>query len=346
MLSLTDFLNEVKSRLENRYQKGDGYTVELMPVKKPGDVELDAVIIRENGVNIAPSISLNDYYDQYMDGMPISSLVDTISSVYERTKPEQSIDTSYFTDFENVKDKIVCRLYGKDNNTNMIKEQPYKEVEDFLITYSIDLENKDGSFPSVRVTNNLMDLWKVSLDQLHQLAVDNTRKNKPGVVENLFDMIRQMVVPSIMEDLEVSESEAEAIYKSMNMDAEPRIVCVTNAEKMFGAVSILDPNVQDQVKESIGEDFYVIPSSIHEVLCVGKSHVEDYRELQEMIQEVNSTQVKPEDVLSGKPYYVDTAHHLLLKAETAQEKLAKIVEQERIKELEKNQEIEEPVLKV
>lgn len=164
MLTLEGFLNEVKSRLEKMYQKEDGYTVELLPVKRAGDVELDAVVIRDNNVNISPTIYLNDYYEQYMEGMPISSLVDKISSLYEKTKPAASIDISNFTDFDKVKDKIVCRLYGKDNNKNMIKEQPYKEVEDLIVTYSIDLESKDGSLSSVKISNNLMQKWDVSLE--------------------------------------------------------------------------------------------------------------------------------------------------------------------------------------
>lgn len=146
MLSLEGFLNEVKSRLENKYKKEDGYKVELVPVKKAGDVELDAVVIRDNNVNISPTIYLNDYYEQYQEGMPISSLVDKISSLYEKTKLDESIDTSYFTDFDKVKDKIVCRLYGKDNNKNMIKEQPYKEVEDSLLHILLTLKAKTEAY--------------------------------------------------------------------------------------------------------------------------------------------------------------------------------------------------------
>lgn len=346
MLSLEGFLNEVKSRLENKYKKEDGYKVELVPVKKAGDVELDAVIIRDKNVNITPTIYLNDYYEQYQEGMPISSLVDKISSLYEKTKLDESIDTSYFTDFDKVKDKIVCRLYGKDNNKNMIKEQPYKEVEDLIVTYSIDLESKDGSLSSVKISNNLMQKWDVSLEDLDRIAWENTKANNPAVVEDLFEVIKDSMLPSIMSDLEVSKDEAEEIFRNMNIDAGPRMICVSNKIKMFGAVSILDHVVQDEVKEALGEDFYVIPSSVHEVLCIGKSQVDDYRTLETMIQDVNTTQVRPEEVLSGKPYYVDVARHLLLKAETAEETLAKIKEQEKIKEIEKNQKIEEPILKM
>lgn len=46
------------------------------------------------------------------------------------------------------------------------------------------------------------------------------------------------------------------------------IYVATNKKKVFGAAVMLYPNFLDHVREVIGSNFYVIPSSIHEILIV------------------------------------------------------------------------------
>jgi hypothetical protein len=57
----------------------------------------------------------------------------------------------------------------------------------------------------------------------------------------------------------------------------------------------------EQVRERLGEDFYILPSSIHELLVLPRSMM-DANELQEMVKCVNATVVNPEDVLSDGVY--------------------------------------------
>ena len=39
---------------------------------------------------------------------------------------------------------------------------------------------------------------------------------------------------------------------------------LTNSNNAFGAALITNPDVMDYVREVIGEDYYIAPSSIHE----------------------------------------------------------------------------------
>ena len=53
------------------------------------------------------------------------------------------------------------------------------------------------------------------------------------------------------------------------------------------------------------ENVYILPSSVHEVLLLADRGGERADELKNMIAEVNSTQVPPEEVLSDSLYYYD-----------------------------------------
>ena len=55
----------------------------------------------------------------------------------------------------------------------------------------------------------------------------------------------------------------------------------------------------------MGENFFVIPSSVHETIIVAESEAPGREELRSMIEEINETQVEAEEVLSDRAYYYD-----------------------------------------
>ena len=59
------------------------------------------------------------------------------------------------------------------------------------------------------------------------------------------------------------------------------------------------------------ENYYVIPSSTHEVLILRESIAKDCGSLSKMIQDVNSSAVADEDVLADHPYYYDCSAGIL-----------------------------------
>ena len=55
--------------------------------------------------------------------------------------------------------------------------------------------------------------------------------------------------------------------------------------------------------EKLGESYYVIPSSVHELLLLPLSLSTGRRDLDELIQEVNASCVSEEEYLSGHAYF-------------------------------------------
>ena len=76
-------------------------------------------------------------------------------------------------------------------------------------------------------------------------------------------------------------------------------VIVTNRSGIYGAASVLA--IAEQAEEQIGA-FYMLPSSVHEVLLLPESMGISYEEAALMVQEVNSSEVGPEDFLSDTVY--------------------------------------------
>lgn len=99
---------------------------------------------------------------------------------------------------------------------------------------------------------------------------------------------------------------------------------VATVEGAFMGASVIQyPGFMEQAAEKIGGDFFVLPSSIHEVLLIPDDGSADYHELAAMVQTINETQVAPAERLSDNVYHYDKEDKVFELAEkTAGRKLA------------------------
>ena len=82
----------------------------------------------------------------------------------------------------------------------------------------------------------------------------------------------------------------------------PSVYVMTNSARVEGAVAIACPEALEEAKKTIGEDFYILPSSRHEVLLVPQSMTDNPKDLEDMVKAVNATTVSREDFLSDHVY--------------------------------------------
>ena len=91
------------------------------------------------------------------------------------------------------------------------------------------------------------------------------------------------------------------------------IYALTNESMCFGAGMLFIDSILRKVVETIGCDFYILPSSVHELLFVPVDNFDEDESAEEienyllsMVWEVNHTQVEPSERLSNHVYFVDS----------------------------------------
>ena len=87
---------------------------------------------------------------------------------------------------------------------------------------------------------------------------------------------------------------------------DEKIFVATVPDKVHGAGVLAYQNFMDQAAERAGGDFYILPSSIHEVLIVPDNGEMGLKDLEAMVKEVNATQVAPADKLTDSVYHYDS----------------------------------------
>lgn len=116
--------------------------------------------------------------------------------------------------------------------------------------------------------------------------------------------------PSISE-VEGKEQIAK-LYKSFGMPiiknmmeaanyAETLDRAMTQAQRLHGANIMLYKEYLEIAAEKMNGDFYILPSSIHELLAVPVSTAE-IEKLRQMVKEANDNEVAPEEILGYEVY--------------------------------------------
>lgn len=309
-----EIADNIKDHLPEQYQDSN---VQLNTVQKNNEA-LDAITITSPDSNVSPTIYLNSFYEDYQNGQDMDTIMDRIADVRVEHEVSKDFDVSKITDFDQVKDHIAARVVGMEDNSDLLDQRPHVEMDDLAVTFCVMLgEDSNGSM-SVPITNQLMENWGVTVDDLQTLAKENQAELTPSTFKSMSEVMMDMMVPQFMDDMGVDRETAEQMLSDM-MPPEEKMFVLSNEQKLNGAAALLDDNMMDQIAEKVGGDFYILPSSIHEVLIVPADAGMDLKELEAMVQEVNETQVAPQDRLSDHVYQYDNDTHEVFRADRAEE---------------------------
>ena len=98
------------------------------------------------------------------------------------------------------------------------------------------------------------------------------------------------------------------IGQILQIDEEPAgLLVLTSAIGIFGAAAMFYPHVLREAAMRVGKSFFILPSSVHEVLLLPDHGEHDARELHEMVAAINRSEVAEQDVLTDSVYYYDAA---------------------------------------
>lgn len=266
---------------------GDGMSLQIHTALKNNGVERVGLTIIDGRINVSPTIYLEEYYKQFENGFEIDDIVQNLLDVYHEVKFEHTWNVHTIKDYETMRSKIVHKLIHAEKNEALLKNMPYIAYLDFAIVFYILFEVDDSGTATIPITHELLELWDIPLDDVKQSAFCNAPILLPAHFKPM-----QIVIDELMG---TNYSEQETI--------EDLMYVLTNSLRSFGAACILYDGMLEKIYEEIGENYYLLPSSIHEMIIVPESNSPSREHLNEMIVEVNQTQVDEEEFLSDCVYY-------------------------------------------
>ncbi len=290
-MEMKDFASRVCDSV--RAELGIGYRVEMKEVRKNNSVVLHGLMILAQGRNVAPTIYLEGFLEAYEAGMPYEAILRKILDAYRNNVPAEGVDMDFFRFFDKVRDRICYRLIGKRENEELLEEIPYIDFLDLAICFYYAYQDDDLGHGSILIYNSHMEMWDTCTAELFGLAKRNTPKLFPWRCYSLDEVLAGAM----------DESTGQPVEESL---PELPLKVLSNINQVHGAGCILYPGVLEELARKEGSGFYIIPSSIHEVMLLPAADTRmSADELKQMIMDVNSTQVAPEEVLSDTLYFYD-----------------------------------------
>lgn len=262
---------------------GEDYEIKVTKVTKNNDIRLTGVIMMRETDKVSPTIYLEEPYRQYCEGTDIQEIADRIMALYEAQMKDIHLDMNFFSEFEYVKDRIFHKIINYDQNKNLLVDVPHLMWRDLAVVFYYSMEDEKLGRASILVHNNHMDMWDQTADTLYQTAQHNMRQSMPELLVPMQELINEMTGVRLEEK-------------------DVRMYVLTNKEKMYGASAMLYSDEIGKLADRLDSDLLILPSSVHEVLLLPDNREQKYDFYRQMVEEVNTTQVEPEEILSYNLY--------------------------------------------
>lgn len=290
MLNYMDFKEKVSDELMKYMpEEFKNFDLKIIPKTKVNE-SLDAIVFqaRGNEDSIMPMIYVNDLFRSYQNGLAFETCLEQAAEILAgciRNRPDFP-----GLDFSKARDNIIFQLINREQNKEMLKGMPHRDVENLSVIYRWVVGRDEDGISSTMINNELSDTLGLSEEQLYSLAEKNTEKLFPSKVIPLSHLISDMIPGG-------EEIAAEA-------EADKDMWVITNDIQINGAAAILNPDNLQKVADVCGSNLYILPSSIHECLAV-PVEMADVKMLEEMVKEVNSNMVESNERLSDNVYFYD-----------------------------------------
>lgn len=167
-----------------------------------------------------------------------------------------------------------------EDNNSYLEGVPFRYFHDLAITYYVLVQRNTDGIGTIPIQNCHMELWGVEETDSWELAYKNTKELFPISIKTMEQII------------------CELTGRHYESDNPSKMYVISNNHKHFGAASIIYKEILHDFAEKKNANFFILPSSIHECILLVDDGEMSKHELDDMVQEINNTQVDAEEVLS------------------------------------------------
>ena len=296
-----EFTEDIKEKL---YEMGYGdVDIKINNIKKVNRDYEAMNVVPEGGV-MGVSFNLEEIFTKFEQSGDYESVLKNTTSFVANgidTAPKTDIDN--LLNYEEMKNKLSIEVISAEANKELLLNIPHDRIEDLAAVYRFVLKSESTGKASILVSNEMMQKMGITHEQLKNDALYNAPIIRPAVIKGMNEVIKELMGKEAYELANGTGNVEESVYVA------------TVPDKDSGAGVLSYQNFMDQAAERVGGDFFILPSSIHEILIVKDDGEMKAELLRNMVQQINRTELMPEDKLSDNVYHYDSKEHIFELAE-------------------------------
>ena len=283
-MNLNDFTIMVRDNIGeylSEYNVDDIYEKDVI---KNNGVVYKGLVISLKGRETAPTVYMDYYFSMYKHGKSFEEILKLIYENYKQAEEKMDLTEREAGKLDNYKEKLFIKVVNFEKNKKSLENCPYIPFLDLAITFRYLVHKDEKDISSTMINNALMDMWGLNTQSIYKVAYKNMKKLFPPSIRKMSD-----IISCYTDDLDIKP--------------ENEMYVITNDSSINGASYIICKEIIDDFCRKKNSDYYLIPSSIHELILVPKSLDEDGENLKMFVKEVNKTAVLPVDFLSDNVYF-------------------------------------------
>lgn len=306
-MTIQDFLIEAKRAAQDFFDSIDeAVDVKTVDIVKTNDRKLFGLNLSRADSMVGVTMYIDDLYDLLNEGESFDQIKDAIISrcaySYLSDAPDfmWEVQAEDYYDFENIKNRLSVRLLDARLNKCYMDQRPYIDVGNglALIAYINETEEIYSEW-KIAITNDLLEEIGCDKETVMSEAVRNTIRIAPATMFKITEALTEPEPTNYLDTDLTTRQDNNTVYT------------ITNEARFHGAAALYYPGVMQKAAEIIGCSYYVIPSSIHEVIVVPDAIGSVPSELAKALMEGNGKVVEQEDILSERIFYYDMANETL-----------------------------------
>ena len=292
--------DEISRRLSDCYKK-DEITIEKTYLNDGRPVMM--LMFVKKGSLYAPGFNLDEYYEQYLIQVPREEYLSGIEKAARNHAAFAANTDGYKMDhFEDASDKIRIRLRSLE------AREPSEGLHTihhplFLIQFKAEFKGENENSLLLPIHEKMVRNWGISDEEL--LAAAFKKQVKDGIILSPLDEAR------ISEGFQLKINYWDNPPKAKEA-REAGLLVLTNPSQYWGASLIINPDVLKRIYRILGVNFYILPSSIHEVMILADNGSFDAEKLSALIESINESEVGQQDVLSNEVFFYDAKEERLM----------------------------------
>ena len=292
--------NEIATQLANLAAKtimnqNPGTEAASVTIEKINRVEHGIKLSKRN-TEVSPVIYLSDYIRDILKGY--ISIENAAKEVARQASVilTQNINLKETLQIGLKKENLFAQVISTKMNANILSKVPHRDVNDL----SIIPRCKVDDIGTCIVSNSMSGLLRLTPEEVLETAIANTKSDN-YYIRPLYEVLYGESISSTSND-------------------ESNIYVVSNTDNYLGAAGVfVCHDLRKKIASTVGEKFFIIPSSIHEVLIFPDRGTITAKDLEAIVHDVNTQEVAPADRLSYSIYHVNNPDLIIKMANMREE---------------------------
>lgn len=292
-MNYEEFLNQAVTYLQSYFDShpqgpGAGIRTGIRDVEKLQGESYRGLTLGYPSSRVGASFNAGPYYDMYKRGLPLErALARLLEDVLPVLDYPGWTDSPVSFSYKDCRDRLMLELIPQEGNEEQLRTLPCREIADLALIVRVDFGGMGDSRASAVVNDTLLSNFGISEEKLFEDALETASRTLPLIIRPMSEILAEMSLPA---------------FQGAGSAQIPLYVA-TNTRGFMGASVLAYPEFGPEASRLIEDDFFIIPSSIHEILLLPAGLFPCIPILPAIVKNVNREQVSPEDRLSDNVYF-------------------------------------------